>query len=109
MGNDVKVFKFINGEEVIARVVAEVASPVTGEKTGDYEIERPLALMAQPDHSTGQVRLGFAPWLIGNDKINVIIRGSSLALDPFAPNVDLEKGYLQSTSGIAIAGADAIK
>lgn len=92
--DEVKMFKLISGEEVIAKY--------NGPNTdGNHPIERPLAVIAQPNHQTGQVAVGFAPWIIGNNEIaETVLRDSILALDPYKAALELENGYRQAVSPI---------
>jgi len=94
--NDVRIFKLISGEEIIARYAGT-------NQDGNHLIEKPLAVIAQPNHQTQQVQIGFAPWCVGNDKITeTVLRDCILALDPYEANPELEKGYMQTTSSIAL-------
>lgn len=56
---DVKLFKLVNGQEVIAEF--------EGETESNYMIINPVILAQQQDEN-GQVQLGFAPWIFGKEQ-----------------------------------------
>lgn len=98
MSQDVIMFKALNGEEVIARLIEEVDGIVT--------VEKPRLLVAQRGKEPGQMTIGLVPWYLGSPDGTIDIREehifSRLRLVP----PELEKGYLQQTSGIDLSAAN---
>ena len=108
MSNTVLAFKLTSGEEVIAEVVEHQVSRLSENTSltnmnGDYVVRRPHVLRFQPI-SPGQLGLAFVPWILSNPDIqNVVIFGKSLLAPPFEISAEVEKQYLQQTSGIQLA------
>lgn len=92
----VKLFKLISGEEIIARV--------NGESDWCYDLEKPFMVhMVQQRDGVG---VGLVPWIAGNLDVVVQLKPSALAACPMEPHAQLEKQYLEQTSGIQIATAN---
>lgn len=98
MSQDVIMFKALNGEEIIARLIEEDDKIVL--------IEKPRLLVAQQGKQPGQMQIGLVPWYLGSPDGTVEVRQehifSRLKLVP----PELEKGYLQQTSGIDLSAAN---
>lgn len=99
--SDIRIFKFKNGEEVVA----------TLEKSFEegFKVFKPMGVQLVPSHN-GSMGLMLIPWIIGNQKVSVIIDKSSLSIqEPIIPDIEFEKQYIQQTSSIAIAGKGKIQ
>jgi len=92
--SNIKVFKLISGEEVIAEVVQQLQPTWTIRKARGLHIQQTQA---------GHIGIGMIPWLAGNVEGEVEIRETALMTNPYDPEANLEKEYLQQTTGIAIA------
>jgi hypothetical protein len=85
---DVVSIKFINGEEIIARLDEETADTV--------KVTKPLTV------SLGPQGLGMIPFLFLGDKDTVTLKQSHiLAMSP--SKKDAADQYMQGTTGIALA------
>lgn len=95
----VKVFRMINGEEVIAKVVGETESC--------YDVKSPANIMLQPTES-GQMGVGIAFYMPYADSNDVSIRKNGIAAE-CAPDIKMENEYNRVFgSGIQIAPANAL-
>lgn len=94
----VKVFRMINGEEVIAKVNAETDAY--------YEVKSPANIMLQPTES-GAMGVGIAPYMPYATG-DVIIRKTAIASEA-TPDIKMENEYNRVFgSGIQIAPANAL-
>ena len=91
---DIKVFKLINGDEVVGREIDTLDANV-------YCVEKPLILQVVPTREGPQAAL--VPWLIANQETKVEIPKQNLLIKPISPAKDVEKHYLEITSGISLA------
>ena len=89
--NEIKVFKLLNGDEIIAEVVKQ------GPNWTIKKIR--MVLMQQTQQGIG---LGLLPWLATNINDEFELFPTSLMGVPFEPEENLKKEYLQQTTGIAI-------
>lgn len=92
--SEVKIFKLISGEEVIAKVVQHGMEFV--------KVSSPRCIQMFQDH-TGQPRAGLAPWIMSSPDAVLNMRVASFAIDPIPAPSDIERGYLSNTSGIQIS------
>jgi hypothetical protein len=101
---EVKSFKMVNGDEVVAEVVNSstllmeqtVSAPTT------YRLRRPHVLQFQ-QIGPGQVGLAFVPWALSNPSIDSIEIPASSVVCVFSPAEQVERQYLEQTSGISLA------
>lgn len=94
MSKDVKVLKLTTGEEVIGRFKT---------LNGDlYQLTKARQVIMQPV-GPQQVGIGLLPWLASNQDGDVPIKKSQVIVEPISPPDELEKEYLQQTTGIALA------
>jgi len=94
--NEVYTFKLSSGEEILAKY--------KGEESGNYHLVKPMALAMTQDEK-GQPSLGLAPFAAtldpsSNQEIPI---NTSIIVTYFEPPQEIVKGYLERTSGIALA------
>ena len=94
--SDIKIFKLVNGDELIAEVVS-------GHQAINWKVRRVRMILMQQHAQSGQIGLGLLPWLASNIDGEVEIYSASLMTLPFDPEENLQKEYLSQTSGIALA------
>lgn len=108
----VRSFKLVSGEEIVGDVVStksgnqiltESSTTYAGGVTS-YSVKRPHVLQFQ-QMGPGQVGLAFVPWTLSNPAIDEIEIPTSAILVSFDPAPQVERQYLEQTSGIAIASA----
>lgn len=117
MTNPIICLKFFNGEEIIATVErfdGDVDAPQADELFGaDYPWAVPNGLFKLKDAlsvtlsetGAGAMALGMVPWMYCDFETETVIDFGKHVLAVFRPNAQIEKNYLQQTSGIALAGA----
>jgi len=96
MADDIKVLKLVTGEEIIAHV---------GTPHGiddDLGLTKIRSIVMQQT-GPNQVGLALVPWIASDPDAVATLRQSALLADPITPKSELEKEYLQQTTGIAIA------
>jgi len=103
----VKSFKIAGGDEIVAEVIDEIRSGLVVESAQQtvsaWVVRRPHALKMQPMGS-GQVGLAFIPWTLSNPTIERMQIPASIVSVMFDPSDQVEKQYLQQTSGISLVG-----
>jgi hypothetical protein len=93
MVSAVKTFKLVSGEEVIGIVKEETPVNVT--------LESPRVMVIQP--TPQGVQIGLAPVLFGaRNQRTLVINLASITTSADA-DIDMQKNFLEQTSGIAIA------
>ena len=92
---EVKSFKLVTGEEIVARVIDETKS--------EFTIDSPQVLQFQRV-SQNQMGLAFVPWALSNPEISELILPRSSTVAVYPPAADVEKQYLSQTSKIALMG-----
>lgn len=91
---NIKLFKLISSEEIIAKVV--------GSDTSSWTLEAPMIIQLS-QVAPGQVGVMLMPWIVGNQKTNVTLKTSTMAIsEPIPAAKELEDQYLQQTSGIQL-------
>lgn len=95
MGEEIKVFKIVTGEEIISRV--------TDEDESAYQLDRPRVVAIAPNPQTGQMSVTLIPLFAVDQDGTATIYKSAVVGEPHAINEELEKGYLQQTTNIALA------
>ena len=91
---NIKVFKLNSGEEIVAKVVNELAE--------SYTVEKPLGI------AMTQQGLQMVPSLFTNDmdkEVEIFKNAVSMST---TPRTDVEEGYIQATTGISGAGSKQI-
>jgi hypothetical protein len=106
--SQVKSFKLRGGEEVVAEVVEErsgssiVSDGLFSNSVTVYVLRRPHILQFQPV-GPGQVGLAFVPWTLSNPMIEKLDLPAEQVVVTFAPSENVERQYLEQTSGISLA------
>ena len=67
-----------------------------------YTLRRPHILQMQP-MGNGNVGLAFVPWTLSNPTIERLELPASAVLLTFQPSANVERQYLEQTSGLAVA------
>jgi len=104
--SQVKSFKLLGGEEIVAEVLEEKSGNVLSEGSAkhfpvtSYIIRRPHILQFQP-MGNGQLGLAFVPWTLSNPTIERMEIPVSCVLLTFDPSANVERQYLEQTSGIS--------
>lgn len=86
------MFKALNGEEVIARLIEETDT--------EYTIERARVLSMQPGQQPGQVTIAMIPWFLGAPDGTVDVSKAHVFARLKTIPSELAKGYTQQTSPI---------
>lgn len=106
----VLAFKLVSGEEVVAEVLEEITSEsilVESKSSGEvkaYVVRRPHILRFQ-QVAPGQIGLAFVPWTLSNPEIERLELPASAVLLSYEPSANVERQYLEQTSGISLAKA----
>lgn len=96
MSDDVKVLKLVTGDEIIGRYEVMPLDPKR------HKMSKVRQVVMQPvGHQ--QVGIALIPWLASDQDGVVVIRDDRLVCDPIESSEELEKEYLQQTTGIALA------
>lgn len=112
--SEILAFKMIIGEEVVGEVIdtirnkshAMLLEGKSGGENGDgeitaYKVRRPHILRFI--QSAGGANLAFIPWTLCNPTIEVITIPATAILLTFPPSANVEKQYLEQTSGLSLA------
>ena len=97
MSQNVIYFKALNDQEVVARLIEETDTHVT--------IEKARVIAMQNGNTPGEMTLGLVPWFLGNPDATIDIAKDKIFARPRTISPQLEKGYLQQTSGIDLSAA----
>ena len=97
--SDVVALKLVSGDEIVAELKS---ARFEAEKVTVYTLKRPHLLKFQ-DMGRGQVGLAFIPYTLSNPTIETIDLPGSAVMFTFSPSGQVEKQYLEQTSGIALA------
>lgn len=92
---EVKSFKLMTGEEIVARVMDETRT--------EFVVDSPQVLQFQRV-SQNQMGLAFVPWALSNPEISDLQLSKSSIVAVYPPASDVEKQYLSQTSKIALMG-----
>ena len=93
---EVKSFKLSSGDEIITRVI-------TGESGDGYiTVDRPNMLGLAPSPDGKGIAVQLMPWLASDQEGKGKLYLSAIVAE-IVPNKELEAGYLQRTSLIAMA------
>ena len=93
-GENIRVFKLISGEEVMGRLVREDKKY--------YILSKPRAVAIGPGPN-GQVSVTLIPLFASSQDGDITIYKSGIVAEPDKISLELEKGYIQQTTGIALA------
>ena len=93
--SDYKLYKLISGEEIIGKVEKEDDSNV---------VLSTVRLMTVQQHENGNPFVAMIPWMIGAPTSSIELSKSSI-IGNLSGDVssELEKGYIQQTTGIQMA------
>lgn len=103
--NSIMSFKLINGEEVVAEVLSQPLFE-EGNRNTEFTLRRPHVLQFQ-QVAPGQVGLVFIPWALSNPVIDKVVLPSTSVITSFSPALEVERQYLEQTSGISLAPANS--
>lgn len=98
---DIRGFKIMGGEEVVAEVTGEVFA---GNNVTHIKIKRPHILQFQPV-APGKVGLAFVPWTLSNPDIDELDVPMSIILLSYPVSKAVESNYIRQTTGLEIAPA----
>lgn len=93
----VRAFKLINGDEIIAELVDQ---QFTNSKVSICELKRPLHLRAQM--TPGGPQLGFFPWAMMLDENTTFNLTSDKWFAEFEPSSEITADYIKNVTGIDI-------
>ena len=94
MGDDIRVFKIATGEEVITRVTDETETA--------FICDRPRVVAIAPGPG-GQMSVTLIPLYASSQDGAGTIEKSMIVGSPNEINKKLENGYIQQTTGMALA------
>lgn len=95
----VKSFKLVTGEEVVARLVTTTSNMATNDVIS-YQVDSPQVLSIQA--AGGRVGLAFIPWTLSNPDISKLDIPGSAVVVMFDPSPTIEKQYMQETSQLVM-------
>jgi len=91
--SEIRVFKISTGEEVISRIKKETED--------QFILDNPRVVAIAPGPG-GQLSVTLIPLFASNQDGNATLNKSHIVGEPENINDELEKGYLEQTSGIAL-------
>ena len=104
--------KLNSGEEIIGRLVetntvltsnsSQYDGAAPWEPSGNVVVEQVRGITAQP-MGANEMGIAFFPWSLGNTDGEFIINLDRSAVSIYPAELNLEDGYLQQTSSLAIA------
>ena len=100
--SEVLAFKIVGGDEVVANVLKTVRSNGVDGDITSYIVRRPHILRFQ-QVAPGQVGLAFVPWTLANPTIDRMTIPAEAVILTFSPDENVEKQYLEQTTGLALA------
>ena len=110
----IRTFKLVSGEEVVAEVAdSQTQTFLTegqhfGREQLEYKLRRPHVLQFQPI-APGKMGLAFIPWVLSNPEVQeVTIFARNVIGVPVEPSEQVQRQFLQQTSGIEIAAASPL-
>ncbi len=98
MSQDIIMFKALNGEEIIARLVDETDE--------HYTIEKPRVLVTQPGKNPGELTVGLVPWFVGSPDGTIDVSKAHIFARLTGVPAELQKGYLHQTSTIDLSASN---
>lgn len=100
--SEVLAFKIVGGDEVVANVLKTIRSNGVDGDITSYIVRRPHILRFQ-QVAPGQVGLAFVPWTLANPTIDRMTIPVEAVILTFSPDENVEKQYLEQTTGLALA------
>lgn len=91
--SEIITLKLSSGEEIITRVVERDETTIT--------LDRPNMIGLVPAGPDGQVGIQLVPWVASNQDGEIKVNLAHVVAET-VPASELEKGYLQRTSAIAL-------
>jgi hypothetical protein len=107
----VRAFKLVTGEEVIAEVQDTFTQKLLQEIVRDvrdnvvYTLRRPHVLQVQ-QFAPGKFGMAMVPYTLSNPDLETVTIPASHVITSFPAADNVEKQYLQQTSGLALPSAD---
>ena len=92
--SELKGFKLVSGEEIVAREVGFTTNP------DKYHLERPRMLI--PQSMGNQLTIGMVPWVLGADGNVTVELPASAVVIPYTPHAELEREYVRQTTGLQL-------
>lgn len=97
MRNEIRVFKLLSGEEIVGKVVKKDKEGLVIEKV------RTLSLSATGEQ--GKVGMNLIPFMFTCMDGEIVFPESSILCKPRKVDDNLEKFYLEQTTGLSIASS----
>lgn len=97
MRNEIRVFKLISGEEIVGKVVKK-------DKEG-FVLEKVRTMSLTPTGEQGRVGMNLIPFMLTCMDGEIVFPESSMLCKPRKIDDNLEKFYLEQTSGLSIASS----
>lgn len=94
MEEDIKVFKLVTGEELMSRV--------TDEDDDSFTLSKPRVVAIGPGPNN-QVSVTLIPLFASSQNGIIRLNKSSIVATPVEFSPELEKAYIEQTTGIALA------
>jgi hypothetical protein len=106
--------RFNSGEEIIAKVSENFSDTAILNDNGPWEAKGRITLdtvlgITFQQVGPNQMGIAFVPWAVGNTEATHIIDLSVHAFSIYPPSVEIERSFLEQTSGIQLAKAPAPK
>ena len=99
---NVKVIKLLSGEEIITRIISKDEDKhIHLADDGHTILDRPRVIVAQPQQD-GSLGIGLIPYVAVDPEGTFKIKNSAIVGEAEKVREDLEKGYLQQTSGLQL-------
>lgn len=98
----VRAFKLISGDEIIAELVDQKFS---NGAVSECELKRPLHLRAQM--TPGGPQLGFFPWALMLDENTTFSLTENKWFAQYEPNSDIAADYIKNVTGIDIIASSS--
>lgn len=100
---DIRIFKTISGQEIIARLIKTENLPYTA----CYHVKDPLIIHVFRDQQ-GNPSMGFAPFsMVISDAEPVHLLESALLMSPKNPIQEIADAYVQNVTGLALPPGSA--
>jgi hypothetical protein len=108
--SSVKGFKLVTGEELIAAVDDKTYelladTPRDARDVVSYTLRRPHVMQIH-QHAPGKFGMAMVPYTLSNPDLETVTISAANVIISFPIAAEVEKQYLQQTSGLAIAGAN---
>lgn len=97
MRNEIHVFKLLSGEEIVAKVVKR-------DKEG-LILEKVRTLSITPTGEQGKIGMNLIPFMLTCMDGEIVLPESSILCKPRKVDDNLERYYLEQTTGLSIASS----